>query len=253
MTRLLIVALIFTGAGCAGGTGYADRSLSASSLEETVVSHHRQIRALSGSGTISVETPEIAQSVSFELVLRKPDSVLVRIEGPFGIDLGLALITRSEFFFYNSMENRVLSGPTNAANLGRVLRIKLEFEDMMNLFSGGALLSNDIGRPSSLEIIDDEYVLTYEHPAGVRKYWIDPRSLQIVQIHHLDKGGRVLIEQTFTSFQKADGTIVPRLLRAVMRPERRRLSISYSDLAVNPASVSFHYEIPSDAERARLQ
>jgi hypothetical protein len=178
---------------------------------------------------------------------------MVRIEGPFGIDLGLALLTRREFFFYNSMENRLLSGPTNAENLARVLRIRMEFDDLLNLFSGGTFLSADIGRPVGLEIVDDEYVLTYDHDRGSRRYHVDPRSYQIVQIQHLDREGGVLAEQTFGKFLTADGIVVPQMVRALMRPERRRLSIAFSDLSVNPPMLEFHFDVPSDAERARLQ
>ncbi|MEX2117933.1 MAG: DUF4292 domain-containing protein [Bacteroidota bacterium] len=244
---------ILLAAGCSSGGGYADRTVTPSFIEEAVVSNHNRVQTLRGSGTISVETPEIAQNVSFELTLRKPDSVMVRIEGPFGIDLGLALLTRREFFFYNSMNNQLLSGPTNPANLARVLRIRMEFDDLLNLFSGGTFLSGDVGRPATFEVIDDEYVLTYEHDRGSRRYRIDPRSFQIVQIQHLDERGGVLVEQTFGKFLTVDGIVVPQLVRALMRSERRRLSIAYSDLAINPPILEFHFNVPSDAERARLQ
>jgi len=252
--KVIFVSLaIIIAAGCSAGGGYADRTISPAFIENAVLSNHNRVLTLLGSGTISVETPEIAQNVSFELTLRKPDSVMVRIEGPFGIDLGLALLTRREFFFYNSMNNQLLSGPTNAANLARVLRIRMEFDDLLNLFSGGTFLSSDIGRPVAFEVIDDEYVLTYEDDRGSRRYWVDPRSFQIVQIQHLDQHGGVLVEQTFGKFLTADDIVVPQLVRALMRPERRRLSIAFSDLSVNPPMLEFHFDVPSDAKRARLQ
>ncbi len=252
--KLIFVCLaVLLAAGCSAGGGYADRTISPLFIENAVLSNHNRVKTLLGSGTISVETPEIAQNVAFELTLRKPDSVMVRIEGPFGIDLGLALLTRREFFFYNSMNNQILSGPTNPANLARVLRIRMEFDDLLNLFSGGTFLSGDIGQRAAFEIVDDEYVLTYDHELGSRRYWIDPRSFQIVQIQHLDQSGGILIEHTFGKFLTADGIVVPQLVRALMRPERRRLSIAYSDLSVNPPILEFHFDIPADARRARLQ
>lgn len=252
--RLLAAALaIMLAAGCSAGSGYADRSVSPAFLEDAVLSNQGRIHALLGSGTISIETPEIAQNVSFELTLRKPDSVMVRIEGPFGIDLGLALLTRREFFFYNSMNNQVLSGPTNPVNLARVLRIQMEFDDLLNLFSGGTFLTADRGHIADFEVIDDEYVLSYKHERGSRRYRIDPRSYQIVQIEHLDQRGTIVAEQTFGKFLTSDGTIAPQLVRALMKRERRRLSIAYSELAINPSRLEFHFDVPSDAERVRLQ
>jgi hypothetical protein len=253
MKAVLASILLVLAAGCSAGSGYADRSVSPAFLENAILSNHNRVNSLLGSGTISIETPEIAQNVSFELTLRKPDSVMVRIEGPFGIDLGLALLTRREFFFYNSMENRLLSGPTTSENLGRVLRIRMEFEDLLNLFSGGTFLSEDIGRPVRLSIVDDEYVLTYVHDRGSRQYHVDPRSYQIVRIQHLDREGGIQAEQTFGQFLTTDGIVVPQIVRALMRPQHRRLSIAYSDLSINPSLLEFHFEVPSDAERTRLQ
>lgn len=252
MRGILAVLAVVVAAGCSAGSGYADRSVSPAFLEDAVLSNEGRIHALLGSGTISIETPEIAQNVSFELTLRKPDSVMVRIEGPFGIDLGLALLTRREFFFYNSMNNQVLSGPTNASNLARVLRIQMEFDDLLNLFSGGTFLAADRGRFPEFDVIDDEYVLSYRHERGSRRYMIDPRSFQIVRIQHLDQQGTIIAEQTFGKFLTSGGTIAPQLVRALMRRERRRLSIAYSDLAINPPRLEFHFDIPTDAEQVRL-
>ncbi len=252
--KVILVSITFlAAAGCSAGSGYADRSVSPAFIQNAILRNHHQVKSLQGSGTISIETPEIAQNVSFELTLRKPDSVMVRIEGPFGIDLGLALLTRREFFFYSSMENRLLSGPTNAENLARVLRIRMEFDDLLNLFSGGTFLADDIGRPVELNIVDDEYVLTYGHDQGSRQYHVDPRSYQIVLIQHLDRNSGVLAEQTFGKFLTVDGIVVPQIVRVLMRPERRRLSIAFSDLSVNPSMLEFHFDVPFDAEKARLQ
>ncbi len=243
---------IVVAAGCSAGSGYADRSVSPAFLEDAVLSNQDRIHTLLGSGTISVETPEIAQNVSFELTLRKPDSVMVRIEGPYGIDLGKALLTRREIIYYNSKNNQVLSGPTSAANLSRVLRIQMEFDDLLNLFSGGTFLAADRGRFPEFEILDDLYVLTYAHERGSRRYMIDPRSYQIVQIQHLDQRATIVAEQTYGKFLTVDGTIAPLLVRTLMRRERRRLSIAYSDLAINPPQLEFHFDIPPDAEKVRL-
>lgn len=238
-------------AGCAAGSR-ADRSLSPEEIERAVVTNHRRVSSLFGTGTLSVETPEIAQTASFELSLRKPDSILVRIEGPFGIDLGIALLTRDEFFFYNSMQNRLVTGPSTPENFGRFLRVGIGFEDLLNMFSGGTFLGGDGERPDDFAIEDDLYVLTYRHSDGVRRYWVDPETFLIVRIQHMDTRGTVAVEQTFSRFEKHGDVTVPRLVRVVMRREHRRLSIAFSDVSLNPTSLTFRFDVPADAERARV-
>jgi len=247
------VLVLFALIGCSAGSGYADRAMTAEFVEDAVVENNRRVNSILGSGTISVETPEIAQSVSFDLTLRKPDSVMVKIEGPFGIDLGLALVTRDEFLFYNSMSNEVLTGPTNAANLGRFLRVGLEFDDLLNFFSGGVFVREDRGRKASFTIEDETYVLQFRNDSGARRYRIEPRTLQIIRIDHLDVRGNVLLEQSFANFVSIEGVTLPQLVRVTARQERRRLSLAYSTLSVNPPSLQFHVDIPPDAERAPMK
>ncbi|HEX9615600.1 MAG TPA: DUF4292 domain-containing protein [Bacteroidota bacterium] len=253
MKQAIPVFILATLAGCSAGVGLADRTMTAESVEAEVLRNAGQVRTLTGSGTLSVETPEIAQSVAFELTMRKPDSVMIRVEGPFGIDLGLALVTSREFLFYNSMSNELLAGPTNSANLGRILRVGLEFEDLLNLFSGGEFFREDRGAPAAFAIEEEEYVLTFRTPTGARRYRIEPRSFQIVGIDHLDGDGTLFLEQSFGNFVIIDGITLPQIVRITSRQERRRLSLAYSDFSVNPPSLQFNFDVPADAERARVE
>ncbi len=256
MSRVLAVlvpaALIL--AGCASeSVRYADRTITAEMIQERVTGNHWRVTALSGSGTISVETPEIAQSGSFDLVLRKPDSLLVKIEGPFGIDVGSALVTREKFSFYYSFQNRLVEGPTNPENLSKLFHIPIDFDDVLNLFAGGFFLREDRGGPLSFSVEKEEFVLTYGGYTGTRRYWVDPQSMQIVRIHHLDSSGRIVLEQIFSKFRTVDGVTVPQYVRVTMVKNRRRVSIAYSDVAVNPAGLKFYFDVPASASRDSLQ
>lgn len=247
---LAVLALV----GCsAPALRHADRSVTTEMVQERVQENHARLRALLANGTISVETPDMAQSGAFELMLQKPDSILVRLEGPFGIDVGSALLTREKFSFYNSFNNRLVTGPTNPENLGKILRVDLEFDDVVNLFSGGVFFPADRSTPSSFSIENEEFVLTYHHDRGTRRYFVDPQTLQITTIHHLDGSGRLVLEQIFTKFRSVDGITLPQYVRVTMHRERRRVSIAYADMSVNPEKMLFRFDVPANASRARIQ
>ncbi|MEP0822428.1 MAG: DUF4292 domain-containing protein [Ignavibacterium sp.] len=252
MRRIIAFSVAFGLAACATGSR-TDRTLTAEAVGRAVVANHDRVNSLFGTGILSIETPEIAQSASFEIFLRRPDSILVRIEGPFGIDVGQALVTKNEFYFYNSMQNRLLTGPSNPENLGRFFRIRVAFDDLVNMLTGGVFLGEDRGRPDDFSIEDDEYVFTYRHRDGLRRYWVEPEFFQVVRIHHLDPAGNLLLEQSFGRFVRVGDVTVPQLVRVTMKQERRRVSIAYADLSLNPSSLSFRFDVPADAERARVQ
>ncbi len=249
---LVVAGFLLVGCGPAA-IRYADRAVTPAMLQESVKQNQQRVHSLTGSGSISVETPELAQSGSFELELRKPDSLLVKIEGPFGIDVGSAMVTRSKLSFYYSFQNKLVEGPTNPGNLGRVFQIPLDFDDVLNLFTGGFFLSEDLNAPSRFAIEDEEFVLTYDRFTGTRRYWVDPRIMQIVKIHHMDGSGKVVLEQLFSKFRTVDGVVVPQYVRITMMRERRRVSVAYSDLVINPANLEFDFDVPGNASRARLR
>jgi hypothetical protein len=209
------------------------------------------MRSLKGEGTISVETPSLAQSGSFALTLRKPDSVLLNLRGPFGIRLGIALLTRQGFLFYNSIKNQLISGSTNNKNLSRIFRVNLSFDDILNLFTGGIFFADDLHTPDETRVEEEQFVLFYRSGEGGRQYWIDPPSLLIRKIQFLDRDGKLTFEQSFSNFQTFDGVVLPSTIRVVQPKERQMVALVYSELSVNTDPIQFTLNIPSNAERIR--
>jgi outer membrane lipoprotein-sorting protein len=227
----------------------SNHSISYSEVQEITRSHHARIQSMSGEGRVSVETPEIAQSGSFILTLQKPDSVLINIQGPFGIKVGSALVTRSEFLFYNSLKNRLITGSTNIENLNRILHVQLSFDDLLNLFAGGTFLENDFRAPDETYMEDDQVVFVFASSQTSRKYWIDPMTLNIQKVQILDQNGKLTLEETFSDFEDVNGFAMPYTIHVIQPKTRQKLSFTYSEILVNTETLSFTFTIPSNAER----
>jgi outer membrane lipoprotein-sorting protein len=204
---------------------------------------------MSGEGRISIETPEIAQSGSFILTLQKPDSILINLQGPFGIKVGSALVTRTEFFFYNSLENKLITGLSSTENLNRILHVQLSFDDLLNLFAGGTFLESDLHAPDETHVENDQFVLVFTSPKTSRRYWIDPTTLYIQKVQILDQSGKLTLEQTFSDFEDVNGFAMPYTIRVIQPKERQRLTFTYSEILVNTEKLHFTFTIPPNAER----
>jgi outer membrane lipoprotein-sorting protein len=246
----LLPALLSILAGC-GTTAVRPpyRDISPEMVYRSVHEQQAQIRLLHGEGQMTVESPEFAQSASFTLFIKKPDSLLVKINGPFGVEVGAALVTRNEFTFYNTLQNQVITGSTNASNLGRALRMRLTFDEMMDLFTGGSFFVEDRGAAAVVEREGEQIVLTYAHEMGSRRYVIDPVSLLIRRILHLDSRGEVEAEQRFSNFKTVGGASVPHSVRLIQQKERRALSIAYVRVRVNQNEPAPTLDVPASAER----
>jgi outer membrane lipoprotein-sorting protein len=248
---ILLFVLMFIGCRTTSTVNPGYHSISPAEVQEIVRSHHSQIRSIQGEGKISVETPDISQSGSFMLTLRKPDSLLINLRGPFGIKVGFALVTRTAFSFYNSLENKLITGSSSMENLNRILHIQLSFDDLLNIFAGGEFIDDDLRSPDETSFENDHCIFLYTSQNSSRRYWIDPTSLNIQKIQFLDSGGKLALEQSFDDFENIAGMAMPYTIRITQPKMRQRLTLNFSDLIVNAEQLQFTFTIPQNAERIR--
>ena len=130
-----------------------------STLVDLVDAADAKLVTMTGRGTITFESPETAGSASFDLSLRKPDSLLVAFEGPFGIDVGTLFLSRSLFIMYNSMENHVISGVPTARAIRSVVPFDLTYEQILNAFTGTFRIAERGAIPLSYTVDDDQFRL----------------------------------------------------------------------------------------------
>jgi len=248
-----VIFLLLAGCASAPRPDLAGKTIDPESVRRAVQINKDKIRSVTGYGSVSVESPELAQSGSFELELRKPDSVFVKIEGPFGISVGSALITRNNFVLYNSYQNQVITGPVNATNLRRIFRITLTFDELLNLFTGGSFLASDESQAEAVTVEDNQYILLYRSAAGSRRYWIDPATLLITRVQHLDQKGKLYVEERYEKFRTLGGASLPRFIRVIHHASRRAIGVMFSSLAINTAGAPLIVEIPKNAEQIRWE
>jgi hypothetical protein len=248
---LVLFFLSFIGCRTTSTLNLGNRSITSAEVQEIARTHHARIQTIQGEGRISVETPEIAQSGAFILTLRKPDSVLINLQGPFGIKVGSALVTRTGFSFYNSLENKLITGSTSIENLNRILHVQISFDDLLNIFAGGGFLDDDLRSPDETHIEDDQFVFIYTSHNSSRRYWIEPTSLYIQRIQFLDRSGKLTLEQTFNDFEDVNGIAMPYAIRITQPKTQQMLTLKYSNIMVNVEQLQFTFTIPQNAERIR--
>lgn len=256
MRRALFVAAMIglvAGAewGCASGRTVAVGSTSVSFDEATDRSDVRfdLVQSLTGDGTLRIETSSFSQSGDFLLTLRKPDSIQITVEGPFGITVAQALITRSTFQAYSALENKLYSGTTSAENLRKAIRLDLGFDDVMALFTGGRVLDADRRAPDESGTDGgDAYFLFRDGEVG-RRYVVDPASLAIRKVQLLDATGAMTFEQSYADFEVRDGANLPRTIRATNHTRRQIITLTYNALRPNDRDIRFSFSPPANARR----
>ena len=129
---IIVVLLVIIISSCVPSKPtYEEEVLPADRLVKKMEANRRKIKTFEGSGVLNVESPEVEAKATFEVYLKKPDSLKFIIYGPFGIDLAQALVTNSEFMFHDVMKNVVYKGRSDNDILKKIFHIDLSFMEFV--------------------------------------------------------------------------------------------------------------------------
>jgi outer membrane lipoprotein-sorting protein len=211
--------------------------------------NHDEVSTFQASGSISIESQEFTGTASITVAIKRPDSILIKIEGPFGIDIGSMLLTNERFTYYDSHANRVITGPSTSKNIRSILKVDLTFTDVMDVLSGATSLWRETKPPDSVSV-DDDYLLFLFRKGPMRfRYWIDPEKSVVIRYEIDEDETGPLLETRYRRFSRFDTVIVPRSISILAQRENRGLSLYYNDVEINKPELDFTFVIPQNAKR----
>ena len=235
---------------CAGSQNNIDVDITIEELKQQVNTNSSKIKSLKAEGTIDIETPDMSNSGTITVNLLKPDSLYTKLEGPFGIDVADIILTRKSFIYYNVMDNRVIKGPSSPLNVGAIMRIKLDFDDIINGFSGTFFFTDVTSDNSELKSDGNKYLLITKDDISkeIKKYWIDSDDFYITKYVITDYNKKILLEMEYLEYNYRDGIYFPNRI-AISRPqENTYIWLDYTIKTFNSTDLIFKFKIPSSAE-----
>lgn len=212
--------------------------------------NRRKIRNIEGTGTLSVRTPQLDNNATFRVILQKPDSLQLTVLGPFGIELADAVVTSSEFVFYDALQNTAYTGESDNEALLNIFRIDLNFSDIMDAFVGSVNLTENLYKaPDLYEIEYDKYVLTYFDTERnvIKRYKVDVRQLGITDFEMTSFDGDPIIEGKYSRFEIIENVAVPYRIEVSNRRQNQRINIDYKKITANRNSIRIDFTLPEDA------
>ena len=200
-------------------------------------------------GSISVESPTVVNSGSFELWLKRPDSVRVDVEGPFGIRLASALFAHDRYVLYNSFKNEVIDGVFDGRTAPAFMDIRIDPADVVDTFCGTRAFRAGETSPDSFSIGDEEYSLLFSHDRGWTRYHVDGESLRLTGIEHIDSTGEVSSEEQFKYERNSDGAIRLQSIELTQEKLQSSVMLYYDHVDLNMPVAAMLIEVPPDARR----
>lgn len=221
--------------------------LSPGELKDKINQHSSRITSLDCDGDINIDSPEMNSSGSITLSIFKPDSIFSKLEGPFGISIANFLITRSNFIYYNVRENTVIKGSTTPLNIGAILKLKLNFDDLMNGYSCSFNFPDTSSENSIVTKDKDLYLLTIKEQAQLRKYWVNPQFYYVEKFGIFDMSGNANLLIEYADFEEGNNFYSPNNIYITNPVEKQNLWINYGKKTFNGNRLKYKLKIPKSA------
>ena len=228
-----------------------ERTISPDRLIKRLEANRRKIKSFTGSGSISIRTPELDTKSSFQVEIKKPDSIKVAFYGPFGIDLAYALITKNDFQFYDVIHNTVYKGKQRPGVMKEILKVDVSYDDLLDLITGSVNLTDKLREePSSSELADDKLTLIYKNASNqiTNTYIVQNEKMEIRQFIQSSSKGKNLIDTKFSNFNLFDEIPIPMGIAFNDFLNNQKIQIEYRKIEINNEIGNLSLEIPSDAE-----
>ena len=193
--------------------------------------NYDRLKTFKASGRMIVESPEQSFSTSSRIVISRPDSLYLKLEATFGIDVGWLFSDRKTFRFYSPQRNMCYYGSFDSLRVGDFFSFNLSYDKFLQALAGIELVDElDFGK---LEKDGKSLLLTGETGQKKVSYWIDPSMGVVTRSEIRDNRGQVILQSEYQRFAHVDRVYVPRTIRIKRPLERERLTLYYNRLEVN--------------------
>lgn len=251
---LIIIAIVvlINIDGCAPSRTTEDmRVISADRLIKKLEANRRKIKTLRGVGSLSIYSTDVNAKSSFEVLIKKPDSLKVSFYGPFNIDLAQVVISDKNFQFYDMINNTLYQGNIRDGIMKQLLKIDLPLDEIIDALAGSVNLTDKLRiEPDVYEAMGELYKLTYKDStlSLEKNYIVRAKDLAITQYVVNKFNGRTELEGKYGGFKLFDEVPFPFEISLEDNKNKQRLKIDYKRVEVNETLNDFRLQIPNDAK-----
>jgi len=244
---LFLLVLVLLGCSASKKSVRKNLELSYRDLMQQNVSWQEAIHSLQGKARIVLDSPQYSGNFDAEILIKGADSLLLSVNGPFGMDVGKVFIGRNRFVFYNQVNNQFYAGDKSIFEDRNFLQFPLKIKELRDIFSARDRF--DVLKRDLYEIRDDQYYIEASNGKMNYKMWFSPYYLHISRIEYYDEE-RLLFYKEYSQFKELNGIYFPMAIDFVRPRERQAVSIFYRDLKLNQPIEDALFEIKiSDSAR----
>lgn len=247
--RILTGFLLFVLFGCSSTKLRRPVSLplpSLSSWPTVYRQNFNEVKTLKSDAHLTVETPEFSASFTAGFLYAAPDTLHLKAEGPFGIDLGEFFIGKNRFLLYNQFNNQFICGSLEDDYYNTFLQTNLTLKQVKNALIGYIPL------PPDLKLVDQRHGV-FSARVGEEKwrFVVNPKTGTLQQ-WEIAKNNQVILKQKFGKYRKMGNIVFPALVRIINPQKKERISVFHKNIRLNQSVNPDSYRIKINGKVKQL-
>ena len=255
LQTIWLVLIVGLGAGCMSSNPARTSSGSlpdrfphhtAADILERLPAYPASMNRLYAEARIALSSPEESGRFTAKIDYLHPESLLVRVTFPLGVEGARVLVTADSAWVYDRIEKVVWTGsPERVAEMlpGAVAGLHL-----VELAMG----FEQPNRDGSWHVDTDSTLYLLTSTDRRLRYTIDPSLWRVVAIKEWDAEGTLLEQRWYSDFTEVQGETLPRRM-ALSRPsENMRISMAWHRVELQPEHLTFALKATSEAQRIDL-
>ncbi|MBN1351619.1 DUF4292 domain-containing protein [candidate division KSB1 bacterium] len=221
-------------------------------LKDSVDRNFLNLQTLRGRARLQIQMKDFAYEANSEVKIRMPDSLFLKIEVIFGIDVGFFFGNREQFALYSPQDNIFYTGSIDSLDLSKFFQIDLTYDDLLEAFAGTPVIVP--GKTTKIALDDGNYKLSSVTQNGLHRYWIDPDKSVIKKYQFYDRTGTLQIEKHYRRFKKYKDIYLPQIIQIKKPAKNQYFSLFYTSHEVNKniSPDEFQMNVPENARWIKL-
>jgi hypothetical protein len=218
--------------GCAGFRSSPETPAATDpyALFREVREHAARLKTFEGRAEWAVSSEEGSFRGSSRVAIKTPDSLWMKVEGPFGIDAAFLSFTPGRIVFYSPMLKAAFSGEPGNPRLAGILPFGADFSDSA-IRAAGLMVPGDtlLENLTAFTVEKKEYVLGFDTGDRV---WINKKGPVVRRWEKRDSSGTVVWLWEADRFQSRGKIRLPILIR-LDAAKGRSLTVFYETARAN--------------------
>jgi hypothetical protein len=249
---VLLCGLVLAGCAATREPAQITSDLTPEEIIKIVNAQPFTVATMAAQGSVTVESPEFSNSAKVDIMVRRPDSVKIKVNGPFGIHLASVLFSGNHFLLYNSFSNEVMEGDVDSEKLPVFLNLHIDADDILDTFCATRRFRETEIHPDSFIVEGDSYRLKFRDGDRWADYTVDGTVGRISAVTRTDSAGMEELKEIYEYRQTDEGAIVPQSFSIIREGHQMSISMYYESVDLNRILRSLTLDIPGDARRRSL-